>query len=46
MHIYFFVLITGKDSAAVWTFVVPEEAINNPVAIKLVVLGLLTGHYM
>ena len=34
--------MTGDDSAAVWT--VCSEAIHNPVAIKLLASGLLTGH--
>ena len=35
--------MTGEDSAAVWTDIVPE-AIHNPVAIKLLVSGLMTRH--
>ena len=35
--------MTGEVSAAVWTDFVPE-AIHNPLAIKLLVSGLLTGH--
>ena len=35
--------MTGEDSAAVWTYFVPA-AIHNPVAIQLLVSGLLTGH--
>ena len=35
--------MTGEYSAAVWTYFV-DEAIPNPVAIKLLVSDLLTGH--
>ena len=35
--------MTGEDSSAVWTDFVPY-AIHNPVAIKLLVSGLLTRH--
>ena len=35
--------MTGEDSAAVWTYFVPE-VIHYPVAIKLLVSGLMTRH--
>ena len=35
--------MTLADNAAVWTDFVPE-AIHNPVAIKVLLLGFLTGH--
>ena len=35
--------MTGEDSAAVWT-VCPRGYSLNPVAIKLLASGLLTGH--
>ena len=35
--------MTGEDSAAAWTDFVPE-AIHNPIAIKLLMWDLLTGH--
>ena len=40
---FFFILISWADSAAVWTDFIPE-AIHNQIAIKLLVLGLLTRH--
>ena len=43
MHNYSSILMSMADSAAVWTYFVPE-AIHNQVAIKLLVSGLLTGH--
>ena len=43
MSIYFSILMSWADSAAVWTDFVPE-AIHNQVAIKLLVSGLLTEH--
>ena len=46
MHAYVvYILLTGEDSAAVWTDFVPE-AIHNPVAIKLLVSGFMTRHNM
>ena len=41
MHIYFYILMTGEESTAVWAVFVPE-GIHNPVAI--LVSGLSTGH--
>ena len=35
--------MSGEDSAVVWIDFVPE-AIHNPIAIKLLVSDLLTGH--
>ena len=42
MHIYSFYFIKWDGWRCWWTYVVPE-AIHNPVAIKLLVSGLLTG---
>ena len=43
MHIYFYILMTGEESTAVWAVFVPE-GIHNPVAI--LVSGLSTGHML